>query len=70
MANPIVPDATAKQLRAAGMHVEAFGDQLAHQVAKLSHEEVQTLVNIKAKLNAGLSDSLRAAADTVGGFVW
>jgi hypothetical protein len=65
-----LPQGHEDKLRAAGMHTEGFSDDLKHQLSKLSTEEVNSLVAIKAKLNAGLSDAAKKAADTVGGFVW
>ena len=70
MADTKLTTAAATQLRKAGLPVEAFSPQLQAQLAKLSDEEIKAVVAIKARLNAGLSARLRAAADTVGGFVW
>jgi hypothetical protein len=68
MAN--IPEKHELRLREAGMHVEAFSDELKSQLAKLSPEEINSLVAIKAKLNADLPAAIRKAADTIGGFVW
>ena len=57
-------------LRGASMHLEAFSPELQKQVGRLSADEVKTLIAIKTKLNSGLTDKLKQAADTVGGFVW
>jgi hypothetical protein len=57
-------------LARAGMPVDGLSDDLKRQVDKLSAEEVKALVSIKAKLNAGLAEKSKKAADTVGGFVW
>jgi hypothetical protein len=57
-------------LRRANLPVEVFSPELQKQLSRLSADEVRTLIAIKTKLNTGLSDALKQAADTVGGFVW
>ena len=58
------------QLEKAGLSVDALSPELQKQVDRLSVDEVRTLVSIKTKLNTGLAEKLKNAADTVGGFVW
>lgn len=58
------------RLRAAGLPVDALHPRLAEQLRTLDDAELQFLGSIKNKLNSGLDDQLRQAADTVGGFVW
>ncbi len=57
-------------LRQAQLPVEGFSPELRKQIDRLSSEEVRALISIKSKLNTGLSEQLKQAADTVGGFVW
>ncbi len=45
-------------------------DQLVKTIEGLDDDEVRTLISIKDKLNSGLPDRAKLAADTVGGFVW
>jgi hypothetical protein len=70
MADIKLTAASLALLRKAGLPVESFSDQMRGQIAKLSLEEVRSLVAIKVKLNSGLSAAAKKAADTVGGFVW
>ena len=65
-----VSDAKLTKLRSAGIHMEAFSEDLQRQVSQLDEKELAVLVSIKRKLNDGLAEDLRVAADTVGGFVW
>ena len=53
-----------------GGQMEALNDTLKAQLAMLDHDELEVLNSIKQKLNSGLDEKLRRAADTVGGFVW
>jgi hypothetical protein len=63
--------AQLEKLRKAGLiHVDVLDDHLKAQIARLDDHEIASLVAIKAKLNSGLSGRIKAAADTVGGFVW
>jgi hypothetical protein len=57
-------------LRKAGLPVDAYSDQMIAQLAALDEREVQSIVAIRQKLNEGLDEQLKKAADTVGGFVW
>jgi len=59
-----------ERLRAIGVPVDALHPQLVEQLQTLDDTELQFLGSIKTKLNSGLDDQLRQAADTVGGFVW
>ncbi|MDH4394105.1 MAG: hypothetical protein QE278_00370 [Limnobacter sp.] len=54
----------------AAFQLDALSDQLKSQVALLDDDELAVLGSIKAKLNNGLDEKLKRAADTVGGFVW
>ncbi|MFN4329922.1 MAG: aroma-sacti cluster domain-containing protein [Limnobacter sp.] len=54
----------------AGLQLDALNDNLKAQVALLDDDELAVLTAIKAKLNQGLEEKLKRAADTVGGFVW
>jgi hypothetical protein len=60
----------ATALSAIGLHQEVLNEKLQAQVAKLDDHDIAALTKIHDKLNAGLADKLRQAADTVGGFVW
>ncbi len=67
----VVVVAQAEKLRKAGMlHVDVLDDRLKAQAAHLDDHEIAALGAIKSKLNNGLSEAARRAADTVGGFVW
>jgi hypothetical protein len=59
-----------EQLRKVGLPVDALNERLVAQLNALDESELAALASIKGKLNAGLDDRLKAAADTVGGFVW
>jgi hypothetical protein len=66
-----LPPAQVEKLRNAGLlHIDALDDHLKAQMAHLDDHEIAALAAIKSKLNSGLSERLRRAADTVGGFVW
>lgn len=54
----------------AAFQLDALSDNLKAQVAKLDDDELAVLTSIKTKLNSGLDEKLKNAADTVGGFVW
>ncbi|BET26018.1 hypothetical protein EV673_0884 [Limnobacter thiooxidans] len=54
----------------AAFQLDALSDNLKAQVAKLDDDELAVLTSIKSKLNSGLDEKLKNAADTVGGFVW
>lgn len=54
----------------AGFQMDALSDPLRSQVALLDDDELAALASIKDKLNSGLDEKLKKAADTVGGFVW
>ncbi|MDC0670582.1 aroma-sacti cluster domain-containing protein [Nannocystis radixulma] len=64
--------ATAKaiRLRNSGLQFDALNEDLRKQVALLDDDELAVLNSIKGKLNSGLPEKLKQAADTVGGFVW
>lgn len=64
--------ARAVRVRATGaaFQMDALSDSLKSQVALLDDDELAVLTSIKAKLNNGLDEKLKRAADTVGGFVW
>jgi hypothetical protein len=65
-----VPEQKLAALRQAGLPVDALHEHLQAQLGNLSDQEIQQLGAIKEKLNSGLPAALRAAASTVGGFVW
>lgn len=54
----------------AAFQMDALSDNLKAQVSLLDDDELAVLSSIKAKLNSGLDERLKKAADTVGGFVW
>lgn len=54
----------------AAFQMDALSDNLKAQVALLDDDELAVLSSIKLKLNSGLDEKLKRAADTVGGFVW
>ena len=54
----------------AAFQLDVLSDNLKAQVAKLDDDELAVLTSIKSKLNSGLDEKLKNAADTVGGFVW
>ena len=58
------------RIRKSGLQVEALSEDLKAQVALLDDDELAVLEAVKEKLNSNLSDALKRAADTVGGFVW
>ncbi|MFZ4688157.1 MAG: hypothetical protein ACOYLS_02860 [Polymorphobacter sp.] len=60
----------ATALRAIGLHADALNETLQKQLATLDDADIATLTRIHVKLNNGLTDKLKQAADTVGGFVW
>ncbi|MGJ3699986.1 aroma-sacti cluster domain-containing protein [Variovorax sp. AFSI2.2] len=68
--NKAISSARAVRLRNSAVQVEALNDELKSQVALLDDDELAVLADIKSKLNSGLTDALKKAADTVGGFVW
>jgi hypothetical protein len=71
MADKVLSPAQADKLRQAGLlHVDVLDDHLKAQMAHLDDHEIAALAAIKTKLNSGLSEAARRAADTVGGFVW
>lgn len=71
MADKVLSSAQADKLRQAGLlHVDVLDDHLKAQMAHLDDHEIAALAAIKTKLNSGLSEAARRAADTVGGFVW
>ena len=70
VADEVIPTARTVRLRNAGLHVEALNDALKARLAVLDDDELAVLQSVKEKLNSGLDASLRAAADTVGGFIW
>ena len=71
MADKVLSPAHADKLRQAGLlHVDVLDDHLKAQMAHLDDHEIAALAAIKTKLNSGLSEAARRAADTVGGFVW
>ena len=65
---------TARAIRVrtslAGTQLEALNDTLKAQLNLLDDDELEVLSAIKKKLNSGLDEKLKRAADTVGGFVW
>ena len=63
---------TAKslRLRETSVQITALSDNMKGRLATLDDDEIAVLNSIKAKLNSGLSDLEKVAADTVGGFVW
>jgi hypothetical protein len=65
-----ITQARATRLRSAGLNVDALSPDLQARVSLLDDDEIAVLESVKAKLNSGLAAQLRAAADTVGGFVW
>lgn len=58
------------RIRKSGLQIDALSDELKAQVALLDDDEIAVLESVKAKLNQGLAENLKNAADTVGGFVW
>ena len=60
----------ATALSAIGLHHEVLSAPLQKQLATLDDHDIAALTKIHDKLNSGLSDRLKKAADTVGGFVW
>jgi hypothetical protein len=67
-----ISSARAIRVKATGaaFQMDALSDSLRAQVALLDDDELAVLGAVKAKLNSGLNEKLRRAADTVGGFVW
>ncbi|NJM32856.1 MAG: hypothetical protein HC848_08410 [Limnobacter sp.] len=65
---------SAKALRlrstGGGIQFDALSEELKYQVGLLDEDELAVLAGIKEKLNSGLDEKLKRAADTVGGFVW
>lgn len=66
----VLSAAKVVRLRNTGVQVDALSDSLKARLALLDDDEIAVLDSIKVKLNSGLSDAIRRAADTVGGFVW
>lgn len=64
------PARTIRLRSTGGAQLNALNTDLKARLAVLDDDEIAVLNSIKAKLNAGLDDALREAADTVGGFVW
>jgi hypothetical protein len=62
--------ARAVRVRASFGQVDALSDKLKSRIALLDDDELAVLQSVKEKLNAGLEANLKAAADTIGGFVW
>jgi hypothetical protein len=62
--------ARAVRVRKTGLHFDALNDELRAQIALLDDDELAVLESVKAKLNRGLAENLKEAADTIGGFVW
>lgn len=64
--------ARAVRVRSSGVafQMDALSDSLKAQVALLDDDELAVLSSIKLKLNSGLDEKIKRAADTVGGFVW
>jgi len=62
--------ARSVRLRNSGLKVEALNDNLKARLALLDEDELRVVEQIKEKLNRNLADSIKDAADTVGGFVW
>ena len=60
----------ASALAAIGLHHEVLNEKLQLQLENHSNDDIATLTRIHGKLNNGLPERLKAAADTVGGFVW
>ena len=58
------------RLRKAGVPIDAYSGGLRTALSKLDDSEIAAISAIKVKLNSGLTDKLKQAADTVGGFVW
>lgn len=67
-----ISSARAVRIRSSGVafQMDALSDNLKAQVALLDDDELAVLSAIKVKLNSGLEEKLKRAADTVGGFVW
>jgi hypothetical protein len=59
-----------ERLKRVGVPVYALNDQLVRQLDLLDDDEIRAIVSIKEKLNSGLDERLKEAADVVGGFVW
>lgn len=53
-----------------GRQFDALNQTLQARLSILDEDELKVLDSIKDKLNEGLNDAAREAADTVGGFVW
>ncbi len=62
--------ARSVRLRNSGLKVEALSDNLKARLALLDEDELRVVEQIKQKLNRDLAESVKDAADTVGGFVW
>jgi hypothetical protein len=60
-------DNKLRRLRDAGIPVEQFNDQVIEQIATLDDAEIQTLADIKAKLDEGKDPT---AVDAVGVIIW
>jgi hypothetical protein len=58
------------RLRGVGVQIDALNDTLKAQLSLLDDDELAVLQSIHDKLNSGLDERLKEAADTVGGFVW
>ena len=65
-----ISNARALRIRKSGFQLEALNDDLKAQVALLDDDELAVLESVKEKLNRGLAENLKAAADTVGGLIW
>jgi hypothetical protein len=59
-----------QKLARAGVPVDALNERLIARITELDDDELDALVSIREKLNAGLDDRLRDAADNVGVVVW
>lgn len=72
MSDEKISTTRAVRVRATGaaFQLDALNDNLKAQVALLDDDELAVLASIKNKLNSGLDEKLKKAADTVGGFVW
>ncbi|KIG18376.1 hypothetical protein DB30_00661 [Enhygromyxa salina] len=58
------------KLESGNLHVLALRKELQERAHMLGDDEIMILASIKEKLNSGLPDKIKQAADTVGGFVW
>lgn len=65
-----VDPARLVRLQATQAQTAALSPALQAKLALLNDDEIAVLESIKSKLNSDLDAGLKAAADTVGGFVW